>query len=162
MSTKTDLIAKFAEMLDGPLTLQKAIAVAVVAHGGQEDKGGNAYIRHPLRVMEKLDTEDEMVCGIMHDVVEDTDITLNDLEVLGFTMSQIKVINALSKVKGQPHEEYISEIEKSPLATKIKILDMKDNTQLHRLKNITLTEKDQKRYQRYIHDLHRLGGLKRD
>ena len=161
MNVKTLLLTKFAELLDGPLTLSKVIAIIAVAHGNQEDKGGNAYVRHCLRVMEQLDKEDDMICGVSHDVVEDTDLTLGNLEELGFTHGQIKVIAALTKTPGLSHEDYISGIEKSPLATEIKILDMRDNSRLDRLKNITLTEKDMKRYQKYIHDLHRLGGLRR-
>ena len=160
-STKNKLVAKFMEMLDGPLSLQKAIAVAVVMHGDQEDKGKCAYIRHPLRVMEQLQTEDEMICGIMHDALEDTDLTIDDLVNLGFTVSQIKVIDSLTKKFGPDfsQEKYIEDIKKSPLARKIKILDMKDNCRVDRLKNKTLTEKDMARYQKYIWDLDKLGAI---
>src|SRR5271166_4536534 len=71
------------------LTLDRAIAFAVLKHSGQKDKGGNSYIRHPLRVMEKMDSEDEMIVAILHDVVEDTPTTLNDLKELGCTEMQI-------------------------------------------------------------------------
>ena len=85
---KHSLFTDLSVILDGPMTLPKAIAIAVLAHGHQEDKGQNSYIRHPLRIMEGLDTEDEMICGVLHDVVEDTDYTLEDLAALGCTSSQ--------------------------------------------------------------------------
>jgi (p)ppGpp synthase/HD superfamily hydrolase len=85
MTIHTRLLQKAREVLEGPMSLDKAILVAAIAHAGQQDKGGNSYIRHPLRVMEGMDSEDEMVCAVCHDVVEDTDITLDDLSSLGFT-----------------------------------------------------------------------------
>jgi len=157
--TKNVLMQSFMKLLDGPMTLPKAIAIAVVAHGTQEDKGKNAYIRHPLRVMEQLGTEDEMICGVLHDAVEDTFLSLPDLENLGMTSSQLKIVDALTKRDGLDHEEYLQNIEKSPVARKIKILDMKDNARLDRLKNRKLTEKDVERFQRYITDLYRLGAF---
>lgn len=160
MSAKAFLMAEFAKLLDGPLSLQKAIAVAVVAHGNQEDKGQNAYIRHPLRVMERLSTEDEMVCGVLHDALEDTDLTPEHLVELGFTASQIKIIKSLTKTEGYDHEAYLLGIERSPVATKIKLLDMEDNLDLRRLKNPNLTDKDVERFRKYIADSKRLGGLK--
>lgn len=158
MDTRTKLIQMFIELLDGPATLPKAIAVAVVAHGRTEDRGKNSYIRHPLRIMEQLSTEDEMICGVLHDVVEDSSITLDDLRNLGLTYSQLKIVDALSKKDGQEHEVYMQGIECSPVARKIKILDMKDNSRLDRLKNRTLSTKDVERMQKYIHDLYRLGA----
>lgn len=67
MDIKIRLLAKAGEVLNGPMTLNKAILIAVLGHAGQEDKGGNSYIRHPLRVMEGMDSEDEMVCAVLHD-----------------------------------------------------------------------------------------------
>src|SRR6187431_3559334 len=105
---KEDLLEKAAEILDGPMSLDKAILVAVISHAGQQDKGGNSYIRHPLRVMEGLDSEDEMVAGVCHDVVEDTDVELKDLYSLGFTAMQVKTIDALSKKSGETYTDSIN------------------------------------------------------
>lgn len=160
MTKATDFLQyEFTKLLDGPMCLAKAIAIAVVSHGRQEDKGKNAYIRHPLRVMEQMETEDEMICAILHDALEDTDLTQEHLEQLGCTASQIKIIDAVTKKEGQSHEDYLQDIERSPVARRIKILDMKDNSRLDRLKNRLLSPKDIERMQRYINDLHRLGGL---
>jgi len=162
MSIKSKLISKFTELLDGPLTLDKAIAIAVVAHAGQEDKGENAYIRHPLRVMEHLDSEDEMICGVCHDLVEDTFVNFEDLHDLHFTQHQIKVINSVTKRDGETYPERIERVKKSYVGKKIKIHDIKDNSQLWRLKNRRLTEKDMIRQQHYIDALAELGGLEKD
>jgi (p)ppGpp synthase/HD superfamily hydrolase len=159
MAIETKLLDKAQAILRGPMCLDKAILVAVIAHTGQEDKGGASYIRHPLRVMEGLDSEDEMVSGVCHDVVEDTDITLDDLTSLGFTKMQTKTIDALSKREGETYGESIGRVLKDPTARKVKTRDIKDNSQMWRLKNKKLTEKDMIRQQNYIDALVVLGEI---
>ncbi len=159
MSIKTKLVSRAIEILDGPLTLDKALLLAIIGHAGQEDKGQNSYIRHPLRVMEKMDTEDEMVCAVCHDLVEDTMVSLKDLEDLGFTQSQVKTIDALTKRNNETYSERIERVANSVVARKIKGADIRDNLQLWRLKSKTLTEKDMVRWQNYIDALVRLGEI---
>lgn len=158
-SIKSKLVAKFIELLDGPLTLDKAIAIAVVAHAGQEDKGQNSYIRHPLRVMEHLDSEDEMICGVCHDLIEDTFVTLDDLQTLGYTLGQMKVIDALTKREGESYSDRVERVKKSYVACKIKTHDIHDNLSIWRLKNRKLTQADMDRMQHYIDALDVLGVL---
>lgn len=146
-------------IIDGPLTLDKALLLAVIGHAGQEDKGQNSYIRHPLRVMEKMDSEDEMIVAVCHDLIEDTTFSLEDLEALGFTSNQIKAIDALTKREGEVYEERVERVANSTVARKIKIADIKDNLQVWRLKNKKLTEKDLFRMQNYINALIRLGEI---
>lgn len=153
------LLDKVHHILSGPMSLEKAILIAVVAHGGQQDKGGNSYIRHPLRVMEGLDNEDEMVAGVCHDVVEDTGLTLKDLELLGFTKMQLKTIDALTKREGEEYNESIDRVTKDHTARKVKTRDIRDNMSLWRLKNKKLTGKDMKRMQNYIDALVILGEI---
>lgn len=159
----TDIVKKLQalalQVLEGPMCLDKAILIAVLSHAGQTDKGGNSYIRHPLRVMEKLDTEDEMVSGVCHDVVEDSDVTLDDLLDLGFTKMQTRTIDALTKREGETYDQSIDRVLLDPTARKVKTNDIKDNSQLWRLKNKKLTEKDFTRQQNYIDALVRLGEL---
>lgn len=159
MSIKTKLVSRAIEILDGPLTLDKALLLAIIGHAGQEDKGQNSYIRHPLRVMEKMDTEDEMVCAVCHDLVEDTMVSLKDLEDLGFTQSQVKTIDALTKRNNETYAERIERVANSVVARKIKGADIRDNLQLWRLKSKTLTDKDMVRWQNYIDALVRLGEI---
>lgn len=154
-----NLLAKARLILDGPMSLDKAILVAVIAHAGQQDKGGNSYIRHPLRVMEGLDSEDEMVSAVCHDVVEDTDITLDDLLDLGFTQGQRRTIDALTKRAGEEYVVAIDRVTKDPVARKVKEKDIRDNMQLWRLKNKKLSAKDMARMQQYIDGLIVLGKI---
>ncbi len=158
---KDFLRARLDEILAGPMTLDKAILVAVLAHAGQQDKGGNSYIRHPLRVMEGLDTEDEMVSGVCHDVVEDSPVTLDDLSMLGFTDMHIKTIDALSKREGETYDESIERVCRNPTARKVKTRDIRDNMSLWRLKSKKLTQKDMDRMQNYINALVVLGEIDR-
>lgn len=153
------VIKKVYEILRGPLTLDKALLLAVVGHAGQEDKGQNSYIRHPLRVMEKMDSEDEMVVAVCHDLVEDTDFSLDDLITLGFTANQIKAIDSLTKRDGEEYAERIERVANSTVARKIKVADIQDNLQVWRLKNKKLTQKDMDRMQHYIDALIRLGEI---
>lgn len=81
--------------------LEKAIQIAVKAHTGQVDKAGQPYIMHPLRVMFDCETETEMICAVLHDVVEDSDITLEDLRNEGFSDEVVEVIDRLSKREGE-------------------------------------------------------------
>ena len=159
MDIRKNLLTRCTKILDGPMSLDKAILVAVLAHAGQEDKGRNSYIRHPLRVMEKLNSEYEMAIAVCHDVVEDTDITLEDLTELGFTLDQVKALDALTKRSGEVYSDAIERVQQSYVAIKVKIQDIMDNSQLWRLKNRKLTEKDMIRQQHYIDALTVLGGL---
>jgi len=147
------------EILNGPMSLDKAILIAVIGHAGQEDKGGNSYIRHPLRVMEELDSEDEMIAGVSHDLVEDTDITLEDLTEVGFSNTHIKTIDALTKRDGETYVESIERVTKNPTARKVKTKDIKDNSKLWRLKSKKLGPKDLERMQNYIDALVVLGEI---
>ena len=160
---KQRILNRLIEILDGPMTLDKGILIALAAHGGQEDRGQNTYLRHPLRVMEALDSEDEMIAGVNHDSVEDSKTTINlrleDLSDLGFTYSQAKVIDAVTKRDGESYEDRIQRVKNSYVGVKIKKLDIKDNLQLWRLKRVTFTEKDVHKHQEYIHALAALGGL---
>ncbi len=156
---KVKIMSKVMNMLDGPLSLDLALLIAVVGHAGQEDKGQNAYIRHPLRVMNSMDTEDEMICAVVHDLVEDTMFTLENLEELGFTKNQIKIIDSLTKRDNEDYKERIERVANSVLARKIKIADIKDNLQVWRLKSKKLSEKDMQRMQNYIDALIRLGAI---
>ena len=141
------------------LSLDKAIAFAVEKHAGQKDKGGNSYIRHVLRVMEKMDSEDEMVVAVLQDVLEDTNATEEDLKELGCTEAQIMAINALTKREGQTEEEYMKLILLSTTARKVKIFDIEDNMTLWRMKNRHhLEEKDLQRINKYMRMWSRLKG----
>ena len=127
--------------------LETAIALAVKAHTSQEDKGGNPYILHPLRVMAKFEDKDYMIVAVLHDVIEDSSISLNDLKERGFSDVIIEAIDCLTKKENEGYDSFINRALSNDIARKVKIEDIKDNLDLNRLQNIT--EKDFLRIKRY-------------
>lgn len=127
--------------------LEKAILIATKAHMGQVDKAGKSYILHPLRVMQKVASIDAKIVAILHDVVEDTEITLEDLRKEGFSREILEALGLLTHIKGVPYMDYVVEVKKNSLAREVKIADLYDNLDLDRLS--VLTEKDLKRIKKY-------------
>lgn len=109
------------------MTLETAIQLAVLAHKGQVDKQGAQYILHPLRVMIKLKKEEDRIVGVLHDVIEDTNITLKELSALGFTKEIIEAVDCLTR-KDESYEDFILQIKKNPIARRVKLADLADNT----------------------------------
>ena len=129
-------------------TLERAIAIATDAHQGQFDKAGNDYIQHPLRVMAAGKTTDEKIVGVLHDVIEDTDWSFEQLFEEGFSSEVIEALKCVTKVsEEEPYDEFIERVKKNPLAVAVKLNDLTDNMDIRRL--VELTEKDFKRLQKY-------------
>lgn len=135
--------------------IDAAIALACRVHAGQVDKSGKPYILHPLRLMLKFDDEDAQVVSVLHDVVEDSDATLEDLRALGISEDAIEAIDCLSKRPGEQYNDFISRIIPNELARKVKIADIEDNLDLTRLPK--LSEKDLLRVAKYHQALRRLS-----
>jgi (p)ppGpp synthase/HD superfamily hydrolase len=129
-------------------TLERAIELAVEHHKGQVDKAGKPYILHPLRLMMSVDNDDEKIVAVMHDIVEDTDITLDDLKNEGFSEQVISAIECVTKKKGEDYNSFIKRISRNRLATRVKLADLEDNMDLSRLD--TVTDKDLERLEKYI------------
>lgn len=125
------------------------LVLATNAHSGQFDKGGNPYILHPLKVMHYLRSEDEeLQCiALGHDVIEDTDVTYKLLVEEGFTERVIQGIRALTKVPGETYDEYKLRVFANPDAMRVKMADLRHNTDIRRLKGAT--EKDILRTEKY-------------
>lgn len=137
--------------------LNKAITIATKAHEEQVDKGGQAYILHPLRVMLSTENDIERICAVLHDVVEDTEVTLEYLKEQGFTEEIIAVVDALTRRKYESYDEFISRIIRtSKLACRVKLADLKDNMDISRINNPN--EKDYKRIDKYSKATERLRG----
>lgn len=117
--------------------LSKAIILATEKHYNQLDKGGNPYILHPLKVMSNVSSLDAKIVAILHDIIEDTDITKNDLIDLGFPNHIVLAIELLSKNNKQDYISYINSIKSNSLATEVKLADLKDNMDLSRLSSIS-------------------------
>ena len=116
--------------------LEKAIRIAVNAHANQFDKAGAPYILHPIRVMNGVKKVLEKIVGVLHDVVEDTNITIEDLEKEGFPSEALEAIDALTRRIGESYTDFILRIKENEIARKIKIVDLRDNSDLFRLHEI--------------------------
>ena len=129
--------------------LSAAIHIATNAHHGQFDKGGNPYILHPFAVMGLLEVEDEeLQCmALLHDVVEDTKITYNELRAAGMSDRVIDGVKILTKQRGQSYEEYKELIFSSRDAMIVKTADLTHNTDIRRLKGVS--QKDIERMAKY-------------
>jgi (p)ppGpp synthase/HD superfamily hydrolase len=129
--------------------LNKMLVLATNAHAGQYDKGGKPYILHPLKVMHYLKSEDEeLQCiALGHDVIEDTKVTYVQLRELGITERIIEGIRALTKLPGETYEEYKERVFASEDAMRVKMADLRHNTDIRRLKGVT--EKDIARVAKY-------------
>mgnify|MGYP000869337556 FL=1 len=114
-----------------------AIQLAFDAHRGQYDKGGLPYITHPLHVAEQMKTEDECVVALLHDVLEDTEVTVDDLRQWGFSDPQIAALKLLCHDESVPNLEYVKKIRIDPIASAVKIEDLKHNSDLSRLSRAT-------------------------
>ena len=118
--------------------LENAIELALKYHKGQIKNGtGEEFILHVLRVMLKMDTEDEKISAVLHDIIEKTNCTLEDLKQQGFSNKIINTVEALSKRKGEDYSEYIKRVKKDTDAVKIKIADLEDNMDLKNTKELT-------------------------
>lgn len=129
--------------------VDKALRIALSVHAGQVDKGGNPYILHPLRICKRLRTNDQelMAIALLHDTVEDGEITLQDLLNEGFSLRVVTAIDLLTHPDGMEYMDYIKRLQGNPDAVKVKKEDLKDNSDLTRLKG--LTQKDFDRMARY-------------
>lgn len=140
--------------------LALAIKIAAEGHLNQKDKGGNPYILHPLKVMHYLKTDDFQLMAIaaLHDVVEDTDVTAADLVLLGFSNRVKDAVVLLTKTPNQTPEEYFQGIASNYDAVRVKLADLRHNSDVRRLKG--LTDKDLLRVRKY-HDMYlRLTKMK--
>lgn len=141
--------------------LQTAIAIAHQAHAGQQDKAGKPYISHPLRVMERLSTIPDKIVGVLHDAVEDSELTLADLRDAGFADEVLTAVDAVTKRDGEEYEVYLQRVMADAIALRVKIADMTDNMDLSRI--ASPKDKDWKRLRKYEQTLPRLQqALKED
>ena len=129
-------------------TLEKAIALAVKVHQGQVDKYGRPYILHPLRVMFRLDTELEQIVGILHDVVEDSEVTFDDLRQMGYSNEVIAALDGVTRRSDETYAEFVERSLAHPVSRRVKLADLEDNMDLRRLPG-EMTEKDFERLSRY-------------
>lgn len=138
--------------------LSTMIMLAATGHEGQLDRGDNAYILHPIRLMMKLrhDSVYAMMVAIGHDLIEDTDFEIDDLRRHGIPEDVLTAIDVLTHKPNQSYVDYIIEISKNALATRVKMQDLYDNSDLRRMKGAT--QKDFDRMTKYQMCHHFLEG----
>lgn len=118
---------------------ERAVEIATQAHKGQVDKGGNPYISHPLAVAEGVDGQELKIVAILHDVLEDSDVTAEDLLTEGFDPYLVEAVQALTHDRGGAvsYEDYICYVKKNPIARLVKIADLNHNLDLSRIPHPT-------------------------
>lgn len=127
--------------------LKKAFQIAKAAHRGQRDKGGVEYIDHPIHVASQVyPDESAMIVAFLHDTIEDTDFTFDSLTDL-LTATELEALKLLTHDKNVQYMDYVHEISKNPLATKVKIADLRHNMDLARIPKPT--GRDLKRLDKY-------------
>jgi (p)ppGpp synthase/HD superfamily hydrolase len=138
-------------------TIEKAISIATEAHKGDVDKAGSPYILHPLRVMFQMETEEEMIAAVLHDVLEDTAITPDQLKEMGFSERVREALDSVTKRAGETYEDFVRRAASHPIGKKVKLADLRDNMDLSRLERIT--DKDLERLKKYHNALKILKSL---
>lgn len=128
--------------------LEQGMIVAAKAHMGQLDKGGQPYILHPVRVMLQCKTIEEKTVALLHDVLEDTPVTVADLRQAGFPEEVVDAVVCLTKGEQEDYMAYIERVCNNPLAMGVKLADLADNMDLKRLPG--LTPRDFQRLEKYI------------
>lgn len=137
-------------------TLEHAIALAARAHQGHADKAGEPYILHPLRVALRLTTTEERIVAALHDVVEDSDWTIEGLRAEGFSESVLRAVDALTRREGEDYFAYVRRAASDPLARTVKLADLADN--LDRTRIASPGPADEVRRARYLAALGILGA----
>lgn len=127
--------------------IEKSLQIALRAYAGKTDKAGREYILHPLRVMAKMTTDLERSAALLHDVIEDSDITAEELLAEGIPAEVVEAVQYLSKNDDEEYQAFVARVKKNKLAARVKIADIEDNIDVLRL--TALDEKDLARIKKY-------------
>lgn len=112
-------------------TIEKALQIAAKAHEGQKDKSGEPYILHPLRAMMSVQGEEAQIVAVLHDVIEDTSVTADDLRRAGFSEKVVHAVLCVTHGK-EPYAEYVVRCKDNDIARRVKLADLEDNSRLAR------------------------------
>ena len=127
--------------------IETSLQIALRAYAGKTDKAGREYILHPLRVMAKMSTDLERSTALLHDVLEDSDITAEELLAEGIPAEVVEAVQCLTKREGEDYLEFVARTKQNRLARRVKIADIEDNIDVLRLS--MLGASDLERIQRY-------------
>ena len=136
--------------------LDRAITLAVAAHAGQTDRAGQPYILHPLRVMLAVEHPDERIVAVLHDVVEDSAVTLDDLAKVGFSATVIEAIDSVTKREGESYPQFVARAGQNIIGRAVKLADLRDNSDLNRIGQQNMTEADWDRHLKYTKAIEQL------
>jgi (p)ppGpp synthase/HD superfamily hydrolase len=132
-------------------SLETAIRVASAAHAGQKDKGGAAYITHPLRLMAAVEGDEAKIVAVLHDVVEDTATTLDDLRREGFGEDVLAAVDLMTHRRDMPYADYVVRCKSHPVARQVKLADLADNSRPDRcILRVERIARDLARLNRYV------------
>ena len=121
---------------------KRAMNIAYQAHHGQLDKGGMPYVFHPLHLAEQMDDEVSTVAALLHDVVEDTEWTFEMLEAEGFPAESMAALRLLTHPEGEPYLDYVARLKDNPIAVKVKLADLRHNSDFTRLSGVTADQRE--------------------
>lgn len=127
---------------------KKALKLCFEAHKEQIDKSGMPYAFHPFHLAEQMQDEESTIVALLHDVIEDTDYTLDDLRKVGFDDSVLAAINLMTHEDGVPYMDYVEQIKTNPIAKTVKLADLRHNSDMTRLE--VVTPRDQERAEKYL------------
>ena len=127
--------------------IKKALEIAFDAHKDQVDKAGLPYIYHPFYLATQMETEDSIIVALLHDVVEDSHYTFEDIESYAFSASIISALRLLTHEDSEDYITYIHRVKENELARIVKLADLKHNSDESRLSHID--DKVRERLQRY-------------
>src|ERR1044072_6519977 len=123
-------------------TVEDAISIAAQAHKGQNDKADAPYLLHPLRMMLRMNSEAAMMAAVLHDVVEDTDWTLERLREEGFSDDVLDACDCLTHRDGESYQEFVERVRTNPIARQVKVADLEDNMNIRRVSRLGAKDLD--------------------
>lgn len=125
-----------------------ALRIAIRVHEGQKDKSEREYIMHPIRVAERCKDPRAKIVALLHDTIEDTDVTVEDLRSESFPEEIISAVLSVTKQEGENYEDFVRRASKNAIGREVKIADLEDNMDIRRLKEIT--DDDVARLRKYL------------
>lgn len=139
--TNYDLLSVFLSSMERAVVvkdpeLARAYLCAILAHGDKKDKEGEVYFLHPVRVSERFDSKDEVIVALLHDVLEDSFITAENLREFGFSNTVVDAVIALTRNKLQSYSKYLRQVASNKIAKVVKIADIEDNLNPLRLQEL--------------------------
>lgn len=128
---------------------RKAINIMYKAHAAQVDKSGVPYVFHPWHVAEQMTNEESCAAALLHDVIEDTDVTADDLRAAGISESVVQAVLMLTHDDDEPYLEYVARIKTDPIAREVKLADLAHNSDVTRFAE-PMTDRDKARLEKYM------------